>query len=450
LRLVLRLAGLALLGAALVAVGMLAVAKQVRDGNDFPLYWQAARDLLAGRTPYVVGSGLHGFVYLPWFAWALAPLAILPLPVAAWCWYAANVFFTFRAARSLRASLHLAGLVPGTRLLLVAALPLAGLAHDNLVLGQANLCLLWLVATAVRASLGARGARAATAAVPPRSRALASGLALGFAAALKMTAAILVLPLAIRGRARTVAAFVAGAALAIAIPFLTSGRPGALQHLDDWRVKVVVPAAAGILQGSKVIDQSPHAALRRLLVDHPAYGETRVNVASLAPAAFARVSRTLTAALLAVHLLIWLTGPARGSPRALLLDLSLAACAMVQVTGFSLKAQFIVLLLPAWVAATLAWGGAASMPGSGSWRGAPHGVRALLLLAGALFLGSYPDLVGRALSNRMLAWSSLASGTMLLVVALAWLRYRVAGEAGDATPSPTAARSAAPGTGTAP
>ena len=44
----------------LVAIGVVAVTKQVRDGNDFPIYWQAARDLLAGRSPYDVGSGLHG------------------------------------------------------------------------------------------------------------------------------------------------------------------------------------------------------------------------------------------------------------------------------------------------------------------------------------------------------------------------------------------------------
>src|SRR5258706_4529808 len=83
------LAALALLGTAVVAVH-----KQLRDGNDFPIYWQAARDLIAHRSPYDVASGLHGYVYLPWFALLLAPLAALPLPVAASLGYAANVVFS--------------------------------------------------------------------------------------------------------------------------------------------------------------------------------------------------------------------------------------------------------------------------------------------------------------------------------------------------------------------
>jgi len=69
--------------AAVILVGVLAVRKQLRDANDFPIYWNAARALLAGRSPYEVGTGLHGYVYLPWFAVAMVPLAMLPLPAAA-------------------------------------------------------------------------------------------------------------------------------------------------------------------------------------------------------------------------------------------------------------------------------------------------------------------------------------------------------------------------------
>jgi hypothetical protein len=148
--------GFALAALALFAIGVVAVSKQVRDGNDFPIYWQAARDLLAGRSPYDVASGLHGYVYLPWFALLLGPLTPLPLPLAAASWYAANLLFSWFAARALLDALGAAALAPRARGLLLATLPLAGLAHDNLVLGQANLLLLLLLAAAARDALSAR------------------------------------------------------------------------------------------------------------------------------------------------------------------------------------------------------------------------------------------------------------------------------------------------------
>src|SRR5262249_11406466 len=157
--------------------------------------------------------------------------------------------------------------------------------------------------------------------------------------------------------------------------------------MKQWHEKVMLPAAEGTLQGSNVIDQSPQAALRRLLVADPAFDATRVNVASLDPEAFRRVSFGASAAILVGYLLLWLLAPARGSPPALLADLALGCCAMVQLTGFSLKAQFVALLLPAWLAASLAWHRPARAP------------RALLVIAGALFLFSQPGLVGRAASN---------------------------------------------------
>jgi hypothetical protein len=392
--------------AAFLAFGFVAVHRQVRDGNDFPIYWQAARDLLAGRSPYDVASGLHGYVYLPWFAWALVPLALMPLPVAAWCWYAANVAFTWLAGRALLDSLRDAGVPLRGATLALATLPLVGLFQDNFALGQANLLLLLLVALAVRGAVG--------------------GFPLGYAAALKMPAAVLMLPLVVRGRGRTLLGVALGLALAIGVPLLA---PGGAARLGEWRAKVVAPAAAGTLQGSKIIDQSPQAALRRLLVAGPAFDDRSVNIATLEPATFAQVSRIVSLVFLAGYAIVWWFAPARGSPRALLLDLALGCCAMVQLTGFNLKAQFVVLLLPAWLAATSAW----ARPS--------RGPRLLLVAAGALFLLSQPGLVGRAASNWMLAYSSMAVATLILAKVLAWQRL---------TLPPTAAPAGAPAPGTTP
>lgn len=409
-----RRVALGLVLVALIALGLGAVRKQVRDGNDFPIYWQAARDLLAGRSPYDVGSGLHGYVYLPWFALLLVPFALLPLPVAAAGWYAVNVACLVLAARELLTTLRAVGVRPRPRTLVLAALPLAGLAHDNLALGQSNLLLLWLCSLALRAAVDTGS--------PGR------GIALGLAAALKMSAGLLVFPLVLRLRARMLAGFVVGVAFAALLPLAPLGPDVSAGIMRDWHAKVVAPATAGTLQGSSIIDQSPHAALRRLLVAEPAYAGRSVNVRALSSEAFARISRVVAIALLVAYLLVWLLAPARGTPRALLLDLALGCCAMVQVTGFNLKAQFVVLLLPAWLAATLAHERPARAP------------RALLLAAGALFLLSQPGLVGRAASNELLAWSSMAVGTLLLAAALVLLRFAVA------TPSPSASPAVAPQT----
>ena len=62
---------------ALLAIGIVSVGKQVRSGNDFPIYWQAARTLAAGGSPYDIESGLHGYVYPPFLAILLLPLTVV-------------------------------------------------------------------------------------------------------------------------------------------------------------------------------------------------------------------------------------------------------------------------------------------------------------------------------------------------------------------------------------
>ena len=399
--------------AALAAIGVVAVAKQLRDGNDFPIYWQAARDVIAGRSPYDVGTGLHGYVYLPWFALSMAPLALLPLGVAAWVWYLVNLAFIWYSGRTLLDALRMAGVPVRGWPPALATLALVGLFHDNLVLGQANLFLLWLVSLGIRASQRAGS---------PSHR----GIPFGWAAALKMPAAVLALPLLMRRRFSVVLGLMLSVALAAGLPLLESGGTG-LRLLQDWRAKVIAPAAAGTLQGSKNIDQSPQAALRRLLVAEPAFDDHAENVASLDQATAARESRITSLVFLLGYVIVWLFAPRRASPRALLLDLALGCCAMVQLTGFSLKAQFVVLLLPAWLAASLAW--------DGPWRVR----RVSLVVAGALFLLAQPGLVGRTVSDWMLAYSSMTVATVILAKVLAWQRL---------TLPPSDAPAAAPDPGT--
>jgi hypothetical protein len=149
--------GGSLLGLVFVAIGFTAVHKQVRDGNDFPLYWQGARDLIAGASPYDVASGLHGYVYLPWFAWLLAPLALLPLPAAAACWHAANVAFLLLAVRDSVAALR-AAVWYATRARCCSRHCRSP--HSRTTTwcwARRDLLLLWLIAAATRGALEPRG-----------------------------------------------------------------------------------------------------------------------------------------------------------------------------------------------------------------------------------------------------------------------------------------------------
>src|SRR5580658_8906992 len=51
--------------------------------SDFKPYHEAARDILAGRTPFVT----QGYIYPPLLAYLLTPLAPLSYLAARWVWF---------------------------------------------------------------------------------------------------------------------------------------------------------------------------------------------------------------------------------------------------------------------------------------------------------------------------------------------------------------------------
>jgi alpha-1,2-mannosyltransferase len=56
--------------------------------NDFNVYYHAAREVIAGRDPYQHSLGdWTPYIYPPLLAELIVPLAILPLPVAAYVWF---------------------------------------------------------------------------------------------------------------------------------------------------------------------------------------------------------------------------------------------------------------------------------------------------------------------------------------------------------------------------
>ena len=72
------------------------------EGNDFSVYYTAARAVLDGVDPYSVeGTGGRPFVYPLGFAVLLAPLAALPFPVAAVLWTALSLAAVLREPLAL-------------------------------------------------------------------------------------------------------------------------------------------------------------------------------------------------------------------------------------------------------------------------------------------------------------------------------------------------------------
>lgn len=57
-------------------------------GNDFSVYYHAAREVISGRDPYQHSLGeWTPYIYPPLLAELVVPLALLPLPVAAYLWF---------------------------------------------------------------------------------------------------------------------------------------------------------------------------------------------------------------------------------------------------------------------------------------------------------------------------------------------------------------------------
>ncbi|HXG67890.1 MAG TPA: glycosyltransferase family 87 protein, partial [Blastocatellia bacterium] len=67
--------------------------------NDFNVYYFAAREVLAGRDPYQRSLGeWTPYLYPPFLVEALIPLALLPLPVAAYLWFLLSALSVMAAA----------------------------------------------------------------------------------------------------------------------------------------------------------------------------------------------------------------------------------------------------------------------------------------------------------------------------------------------------------------
>lgn len=196
-----------------------------QPGYDLSVYRDGARDLLAGRDLYdrVTVRG-HHFVYPPFAAVLFVPLALLPLRVGLLLWDALLVVVLVRVGgRLLRRAGVPVALVPTALALVVVSDPF----REALVLGQVSpLVVLALVAGV---ALGGTWPRA-------------GGLAAGFAAAVKVTPALLVVLVVERRWRRLVGWTVLVAGVATLVGLVVAPRSSLRFFLDvAWDSARVAP-----------------------------------------------------------------------------------------------------------------------------------------------------------------------------------------------------------------
>lgn len=114
-----------------------------RYGNDFTVFYAAAAHLVAYGDPYNHAIAVHTpYLYPPLFALLLAPLALLPLPIAAGVWYWLNILFS---ALLIYLAVDLIDTDKRLAAALILLIMVARLIFDNLLWGQVNILVALLV-----------------------------------------------------------------------------------------------------------------------------------------------------------------------------------------------------------------------------------------------------------------------------------------------------------------
>jgi hypothetical protein len=185
---------------------------------DFEVYWRAGERALAGGALYRAEDGHYQLKYLPAFALAMAPVALLPLAAAKAVWFAGSVA---SIAILVRLSVTLWPGRESPRLLAAAVVVvMAKFYLHELTLGQTNA----LMAVLVMLALGGLGI----------GRDRRAGLLLALAVLVKPYAIAFLPYLAFRRRWASSVWMLAGVGIALVVPAVFYGMAGNRQLLADW------------------------------------------------------------------------------------------------------------------------------------------------------------------------------------------------------------------------
>lgn len=313
--------GLPVLGVALVVLTWQAATRSV----DFPVYYRTATELLAGRFdiyPPPAPDGTfppHGFRYAPAIAFLMAPIALVPLQVAALALFVLKLGALVYMSRVIARRCGVPADAP--RIGVLAFLLCAGYAAEELRYGNVQL----LCVAALVASFDGAVNR----------RVVVPALALALSTATKLTPLILVPLLALR---RAWAVCVVSLALLgglAAAPAVIVGQ--------DTNVQLLRHFAA---YAREKVDEQDNYAWRGV-VDRAFPTGQAAPVASGAPAVPALATAFWLAGCALLLAAAWtaLRQPTTDS-RALLLELSLVLTLMLLISPHTQRRYFVTLFVP--------------------------------------------------------------------------------------------------------
>lgn len=371
------------------------------NGSDFTIYYQAGRALIEGREPIRV----FGFIYLPFFALCMAPLALLPYKLAAVVWqtgsFAVLVWITQELVRVVRAD----GLRAPAWIEWAPLVCVLRLADSNFGNGQVNLFVLGIVLLGIRAWIELR----------PRG----AGAWIGLAAALKLLPAFLGIVFFVRRSWRACALLVVTAlACAFLVPTVWPGWSTNIEGIRDWWHQETGPYLHGgdtlLERRSYLPGQSLTPVVYRLITAMPATSlgnaGPKVNVLDLDPEQAKWIVRAAQLAWFAVLAAALTRSRKEDAPGSRLREFSLAICGALTLAPLVHKAHMVWLIVA--YACVLAGAPAAMSTG---WRRA----RWTLVALSVAFIGlTTPAIFGRTLATSAVSHNMIFLGLQCLSAAL--------------------------------
>jgi hypothetical protein len=361
--------------AAILAALLYVAIRSTRDLTDFEVYRTAALRVVHAEPLYRADDGHFQFKYLPAFAVAVAPLAIVSAEVAKAIWFALTcVWLVLFVRRTI--ALRPAPRLGAPMVILLLAILVGRLFLRELALGQTNVLLGLMV-------IGAFGCL-------PRRRVVA-GVLVGAAVFVKPYALIVLPWLAVTAGAPAVGAAIATIAIGLVLPAAIYGWHGNLELVTGWVRTVTDTTAPNLMLPENVSWASAFAKWM-------GPGSTASGLALAA-----------CAITLAAVVVVWWERRRVTSPAYLEVALLLLVVPLLSPQGwdyvFVIGAPATVLLLDRWPRLSRVWRG--------------------LLVASALAIGfPFREILGLDLTRAVLTTADVTIAAAIVVTALAWLRLR--------------------------
>jgi alpha-1,2-mannosyltransferase len=365
-------------------------------GNDFNVYYHAAREVMGGGDPYQHSLGdWTPYLYPPLLAELIVPLALLPLPVAAYLW------FLISAASIVAAAWMSASLADDKR---GRAAPDQHLTESTLSRGAIAAFAVVLVLRFVLDTfhLGQVNAVVAALAVAhvylyARDRKALSALALVVAVSIKLTPALLLLYHIAKLRLKFAAACAALLVAVTALSFLPFGPRGTDAFQTFWNRTVKNEQGYDFAYSG---NQSLRGGMARL-----AGQSNESTLSSDGPSHRPGDTATLLISIVLLALAVFAAVRARS-------ELAAAApffCCLVLLSPLSWKAHYVILILPV-----------AHLLSSAKTSGKARNLIAVTLgLAFVLFNLTSPHVIGLAAAEWADAHSLIFAGALLIFIACA-------------------------------